>query len=1093
MNLIASISKRFYLSFLVVFVIVLTITESYGQGLQEDKLSNVIPASPDVTEFQKYIDYPVSHTSGIPDISIPLYQINSGSLSLPITLSYHSSGFKVDEQSGSFGLGWVLNAGGMVSRKIVNKPDEWVQYPYPYKNPFDLNQENADDFFYIGNMHNDGETQIYNGTDSEYDVFYYNVGSVSGRFYLAGNGNNKRKPVVIPYEPISIKSNTADFNTNIEYFEITDKSGTIYRFGKSSIDGSSTIEEINNLTTAWLLREIYSADRASSIQFIYTPVQKIQTHRSDMWEVKDYRHDYRIYTYEQQDCYNTANSINHSIVSKRIEHTNSYYYSQKLKEIKFIGGRVQFDQNIIRIKNELGHTIKKLELEQAQFENLQSQSGNYMKLSSISSIDTITNKREKHEFTYNESTNLPLFEALYITTGVDYWGYYNGKTNNSSLVPKFQLGSDYMYIYTTSNNDRDADEEFMKTFILTKIKYPTGGTTEFEYETNKANNINIGGLRIKKIISKPDVTTTAPIIKKYTYGVSEDGNGLLLQDPSDIHNYLTTSVYDYICPYFPESIGQAYRVRTISSDLNDGGDLNSGSPVFYSEVAEYNESIAGITNGKTIYKYERPKILNYVLGTNAFRFSYEEWKTNHLLSKTDYSRIGETYAPIKSEEYGYFIRDDSVLKCTKVALMKYGGSTVYEMWSWYQPGKVWSEEAYLWQSPDSPQPVYWGAGEVYNILEYEYKTGVKLLDTITTTLYTPSGNIVTSKIYTYGVNHNEPLTITTMNSRGETQIVSNKYPHDFKTEQPYTDMVNIKHIWSPIVGQSTYKDNMGNFLKSAKTNYDFWNGYAWVTSSTNQILPKSVETKYLSNTSETKIMFNKYDSKSNLLEQQKANDIPISYIFGYNFIYPIAETKNSTTSECGYTGFENNETNSFPIVLPGAGGIINDPFTGKKAVLVSSQLGPGASFTIGDNAQYHSGYKASVWVKGSNSAYLKIAVVGYESVNSTAQNSENVNEWHLIEVELPRIKIEPYFSPKLQINASIGCNGGDPATFDDLRFYPMDAQMTTYTYDPLIGVTSVSDVNNKPITYEYDGFGRLILTRDFLGEILKKYDYNYKH
>ena len=72
------------------------------------------------------------------------------------------------------------------------------------------------------------------------------------------------------------------------------------------------------------------------------------------------------------------------------------------------------------------------------------------------------------------------------------------------------------------------------------------------------------------------------------------------------------------------------------------------------------------------------------------------------------------------------------------------------------------------------------------------------------------------------------------------------------------------------------------------------------------------------------------------------------------------------------------------------------------------------------------------------------------------------------------------------------CGSSGTAYFDDLRFLPCDAQMTTYSYDHLIGVTSVNDVNNKPTQYEYDGLGRLILVRDFKDNIRKKYAYHYK-
>lgn len=56
---------------------------------------------------------------------------------------------------------------------------------------------------------------------------------------------------------------------------------------------------------------------------------------------------------------------------------------------------------------------------------------------------------------------------------------------------------------------------------------------------------------------------------------------------------------------------------------------------------------------------------------------------------------------------------------------------------------------------------------------------------------------------------------------------------------------------------------------------------------------------------------------------------------------------------------------------------------------------------------------------------------------------------------------------------------------DELRLYPIDALMTTYTYDPLIGMTSQSTPNNDITYYIYDDFGRLKLIKDQNGKILK--------
>ncbi len=69
---------------------------------------------------------------------------------------------------------------------------------------------------------------------------------------------------------------------------------------------------------------------------------------------------------------------------------------------------------------------------------------------------------------------------------------------------------------------------------------------------------------------------------------------------------------------------------------------------------------------------------------------------------------------------------------------------------------------------------------------------------------------------------------------------------------------------------------------------------------------------------------------------------------------------------------------------------------------------------------------------------------------------------------------------------------GDTNTdLDEIRFYPVGAQMTTYTYSPLLGLTSVTDVNNRTTYYEYDNAGRLMTIQDDRKNILKKYEYHY--
>src|SRR5882724_369545 len=59
----------------------------------------VVPPSPISASFERYGDYPVGMLSGVPEINIPLYTIESGGIKLPVSLSYHASGIKVNDIS----------------------------------------------------------------------------------------------------------------------------------------------------------------------------------------------------------------------------------------------------------------------------------------------------------------------------------------------------------------------------------------------------------------------------------------------------------------------------------------------------------------------------------------------------------------------------------------------------------------------------------------------------------------------------------------------------------------------------------------------------------------------------------------------------------------------------------------------------------------------------------------------------------------------------------------------------------------------------------------------------------------------------------
>jgi hypothetical protein len=82
------------------------------------------------------------------------------------------------------------------------------------------------------------------------------------------------------------------------------------------------------------------------------------------------------------------------------------------------------------------------------------------------------------------------------------------------------------------------------------------------------------------------------------------------------------------------------------------------------------------------------------------------------------------------------------------------------------------------------------------------------------------------------------------------------------------------------------------------------------------------------------------------------------------------------------------------------------------------------------------------------------------------------------------------------LSSAYAAVGGNVASLTALRTQPAlngsTVQLTTYTYAPLTGMISETNINGKSIRYEYDKLQRLLLARDFNNNILKQYDYQYQ-
>lgn len=249
--------------FLLLLVIVVTLNTAYSQ--QEVTLNNIVPPSPEATAFIKYGNYEVGPYTGKPDISIPIYEIKTNKLSVPITLSYDATGIRVNDRAGWVGLNWSLNAGGQVSQMVVGKQDVMTTGTIP--RAADV-VNNSTYFTYLESL----AEGVGLSVDGEPDKFFYNLPNGAGGSFVL---NNNRDIIQIPRT-----SRKISYDGSV--VKIIDESGTTYIFNTYettevytySAQGPSPVLSTSGSSysiqkTGYYLSEIISSDRIEHIYFTY--------------------------------------------------------------------------------------------------------------------------------------------------------------------------------------------------------------------------------------------------------------------------------------------------------------------------------------------------------------------------------------------------------------------------------------------------------------------------------------------------------------------------------------------------------------------------------------------------------------------------------------------------------------------------------------------------------------------------------------------------------------------------------------------------------------------------------------------------------
>lgn len=876
--------------------------------------------SPNVASIKRFGDIPVSLFTGIPNIEVPLYLLETQSLSLKISLRYHAGGVLVDQRPGWVGLNWNLDAGGVITRKKNYIPDEFnITDPHNnligyYHDSRLLNTDNWNKANYLSEQ----LSKVKNPYDFAPDEFTFYFGDYQGKFYLSHEKDEygKRKWIVQCDRPVKVEvqneflplpSSIQGVRTGYQFFKgftIIIENGTRYYFGGGEQSIEYSTPAFYNPSSQWIASSWYltkiTSPNGKIITLNYekelTKDKKSDTFISQLYESSVSSRGYsqqggswiNRYTFRHNDfphegvqgtiirpVYLTSITSDNAIItferseSKELEYTSFDYVPYNLRNDPDYKEQIERDYfprayphaEIYAVYGDIIQrwfcNLKKMKLDNISISN---KDGSYKKNISLKYSNSerqrlvlknvnISNEGN-YNFTYYWINRLP----PYLSHKTDHWGFLNNTQANYTDIYNFW-------------NYKIPEPIFMKFGMLTKITYPTGGFTEFEYEAhdyshqvkkerwfgteNVLSNNQGGGLRIKRIKQSDSKDLPAKTVKEYHY-ISNFEKNMEEKRSSGILN----SQFQYYIPDLSIKItgGNIYNFDLFySSSLLPSSVMSSDPTVSYTEVIEQNADSSYIKYKFSNYGSSDCNDMRYEAAVSFHPFYLSSYVTKSmergkLLSKESYNNNNEL---IKKHIFTYendIIPSKSAVRTIDCSIDRIPGIRSIELFAYpiytYSKRKV-KEEI-----------INYGANtELSNIINYEYND-YKLL-----------------------------RSVTTYNSNGKKHLTTYKYSFDKCPSAPYNEMVD-QHILSPIIETTKMKDEKK--ISAVRSNY-----YQDIEKTKNLILLKDIETSYGEIDKFTKIIsYDLYDKKGNVIQTTDRIGIPITYLWSYNNEYPIAAIQN---------------------------------------------------------------------------------------------------------------------------------------------------------------------------------------------------------
>lgn len=1122
-------------------------------------LKTVMPPSPTASSLGKYADWPVSLYTGVPNISIPVYTAQGRRLSVPMALNYHASGIKVSEIASWIGLGWSLDAGGAITRSVVGLPDDMSGYLWTrsfYTDPGDMSSSMTANASY---EHDTFLTRVADGlSDSEPDYYTFSAMGKSYKFFFKGDGSI----ATVPASNIKITCSNVSTGGSFIYWKVVLEDGTQLLFGNGATEVLYDVQFGNSLNgatipyTAWYLYKIISVD-GEEIKFAY---KEESVEQSMSYSETDYAKLYSTTPYKAPTRTTSRPRATAKLLYKIETVTDSVVFETKPRQDLEDGNALQE----IKIYSALtGELVKKFlfnhTYSRASSSNVYSTfKDDYeyrLKLIELKEVSPDDSQEKVWSFSYN-----PILLPSRASFAQDHWGYFNNAIKNKTLLPFHQSFNPVNVAY----GNREPDSTAVMGEMLTKIVYPTGGYTEFNFESNRVvepqDNYKTSGIELDQVNTtksfhshKPQVISVFMEALFHDYedytgdgsqtnalaslvikrdGVSVDmlqikevdlntaGTGSVQMDfLLDIGDYtveltpltndIVTNLYvefqyqewlglytsvrssggvrvKSIFDYDPESnktikrffvYENPYEIhamsledyvsdsefRTYSCGTDNGengghgftydgyttrirfsglrsalGSIQGGAIGYQKVTTLYGE---GGSNGKTVSYFSSAEddfsqdgtVTPFPPGTDR------GYKRGLLERQEEYTAAGVL---LKKQVNQYDFVNEKNIKALKVAykFTKLSSCMFYEfieqvlIWRFYT---IATEQ--LNQATTTETSYFLNANNTYDSLEV-----------IKNFFYDTPGNMLATRI-------------ETTDSQGRLLRTIQRTPLDKVAIQttmslPSTASLAIDSLIrqnriSEVLQVETQLDDV---LISRQTMlHKIWNEV-----SSSFVAPEKVLLQLGSNPVETRVLFTKYDANGNLLEQQKSNDVMHAYLYNYAASKPVAEITNAGHDDVAYTSFEAEDPGNWTIssadrnVGSAQTGINSYSLTGGKQITKSG--------LVASNS-----YRLTFWARQGD-----VVLNGTEMLGTAF----TANGW-------------TYYEKTITNSSAVILSG--TAVIDEVRLFPVGAQMTTYTYDPLVGLTSATDPNNITSYYQYDELGRLKFIKDRDENIVKYYKYHY--